>query len=265
MNLDFVQQVGRDNPTWLPTNLGRTCYAHTVELIRRLRAAGHEAWAVCKMEGEGGYAPPGFTPFTVTGFDGKPYPITRVSHDVVFVQFAGSTELRQFDTLGAANEHDRTIYRRDGDPNWSFDPNDGPQIKAVADWREVPRGNWRPWNPPYKGVLPAAPVDGTNPGTPTPTPAPTPIAQGPGREEMMNAGRWLDGFYRSQEGLQREHGLIKFRDGDPTKPEPDYEGLGAWLFDVYWNARLRGKTEGEARSAVIAAIQQTDEWKARHR
>lgn len=80
----------------------------------------------------------------------------------------------------------------------------------------------------------------------------------------MNAGRWLDEFYRSQEGLQRQHGLIRFRDNDPSKPEPDYEGLGAWLFDVYWNARLAGKSVSEAQSAVVTAIRATDEWKARH-
>lgn len=258
MNLDFVQQVGRDNPTWLPTNLGRTCFAHTLELIRRLKALGHEAYLVCKMEGEGGYAPAGWVPRQIAGLDGKPYLISKFSHDVIFFRERGSSLMRQFDTLGSANEHDRTIYRIPGSTDVSFDPNSGPQIQATAVWHEVPSSIWRPWNPPFQGEIDA-------PG-PTPTPVPVPVpGNAPGREEMMNAGRWLDEFYRSQEGLQREHGLIKFRDGNQSKPEPDYEGLGAWLFDVYWNARLRGNSVEQARAAVVSAIQGTDEWKARHR
>lgn len=78
----------------------------------------------------------------------------------------------------------------------------------------------------------------------------------------MNAGKWLDSFYRAPEGLQRQHGLIRF--DDQGRPSPDYEGLGAWLFDVYWTARLAGKSEGEARSTVISEIQKTPEWKAAH-
>lgn len=250
MNLEFVKQVGRDNPSWLPTNLGSTCFAHTKELVRRLRAAGHFATLVCKMEGEGGYRPPGFTPRTVTGLDGKPYLCSLLSHDVIFFREQGSTVTRQFDTLASANEFDRPIYRRDGDPNWSFDPGDGPQIVASAVWNEVTSEKWRPWNPPFDGDFAEGPV-------------PHQPAGAPGREEMMNAGRWLDAFYRAPEGLQRPHGLVVFRpDGGP---EPDYEGLGAWLFDVYWNARLAGGSVDQAHAAVVTAIQGTDEWKARHR
>lgn len=172
MNLEVVRQVGRDHPTWLPTNLGRTCYAHTIELVRRIREAGHEAFLVCKMAGEGGYTPPGFTPRTVTGLDGKAYLISRVSHDVIFFRERGSMLLQQFDTLASANEYDRTIYRRNGDPNWSFDPNDGPQIVASAVWNEVPPSSWRPWNPPFEGSIEGAPAPGEPPIVPPP-PAPT--------------------------------------------------------------------------------------------
>lgn len=90
--------------------------------------------------------------------------------------------------------------------------------------------------------------------SPPPVPA-KPIL--PGREEMMNAGRWLDAFYRAPEGLQRDNGLS-------INGGPDWEGVGAWLFDVYLQARVNGKSEGDARAAVVAAIRQTDEWKSRH-
>lgn len=186
MNLEVVRQVGRDNPTWLPANLGRTCHAHTVELIRRIKAAGHEAWHVCKMEGEGGYTPTGFTPRTVTGLDGKNYLISRLSHDVIFFRENGTSTIRQFDTLASANEYDRPIYRRNGDPNWSFDPNDGPQIQASAVWNEVPSVSWRPWNPPFEGEI-------AGPGVPPP---PAPVVRFPSYAEMGD-----DAFFRKAIGV----------------------------------------------------------------
>lgn len=195
MNLELVRAVGRDHPTWLPTNLGRTCYAHTVEVVRRIRELGHEAYLVCKMEGEGGYTPQGFTPRTVTGLDGKSYLISRVSHDVIFFRERGSTVLRQFDTLASANEYDRAIYRRNGDPNWSFDPNDGPQIVATAVWNEVPSVNWRPWNPPFEGAIVGGdvPQPGEPPATPPP---PAPSIRIPSYGELGD-----DAFFRSAVGV----------------------------------------------------------------
>lgn len=249
MNLEFVKQVGRDNPTWLPTNIGATCFAHTVELVRRCRAAGGAAFLIVKTDRDGAqYAPPGFVRSTIKGTDGNDYTHTGFSHDAIWLDGV------QFDTLTSANHFDRTIYKRQGEPNWSFDPTDGPQIVAGPAWESIPAQHWRPHNPPFRGELGAP----GNPGAPQPAPRPS---NAPGREEMMNAGKWLDSFYRSPDGLQREHGLIKFTD---RGPEPDYEGLGAWLFDVYWNARLAGKLDSEARSVVMAEIRKTDEWKARH-
>lgn len=195
MNLEFVRQVSRDNPTWLPTNLGSTCYAHTAELVRRIRAAGHEAFFVCKMEGEGGVVPPGFTPRVVRGFDNKGYTISRVSHDVVFFREAGTATLRQFDTLVAANEHERPIYRRDGEPNWSFDPNDGPQIRSSPTWNEVTSNFWRPWNPPLDGEIGDV-LPGPGPTPPAPTPAPTRGFRFPSYAELGD-----DGFFRSAIGV----------------------------------------------------------------
>lgn len=193
MNLEVVRQVGRDHPTWLPTNLGRTCWAHTTELIRRIREAGHEAWPVCKMDGEGGYTPAGFKPINVVGLDGKTYLISRVSHDVIFYREKGTTTMRQFDTLASANEYDRTIYRRNGDPNWSFDPNDGPQIVASAVWNEVPSTSWRPWNPPFEGAIGDVPMPGEPPVTPPPPP---PSIRIPSYSDLGD-----DAFFRATVGV----------------------------------------------------------------
>lgn len=79
----------------------------------------------------------------------------------------------------------------------------------------------------------------------------------PDRGEMMDEARRLDAFYKAPEGLQRELGLsINFG--------PDWEGVGAWLFDVYMKARVSGKSREDARLAYVLAIQQTSEWKAKH-
>ena len=94
-------------------------------------------------------------------------------------------------------------------------------------------------------------------GIGTVVPAPAPPHEHPGREEMMQAGTWLDGYYRSAEGLQRKEGLSK-------NGVPDWEGIGAWLFGVYFMARVDGKTPEQARGAVVAAIRRTDEWQSKH-
>lgn len=237
MSLEIVRQVSREYPELLQANLGRTCYQHTVYVILALEAAGHQASLMAKSPGEGQYTPPGFQPRTVTGLDGKPYPCSGVSHDAIWC------DGKQFDTLGSANEHDQPIYRKSTDPFWSFDPNDGPQIIAVPIWNEIPRANWRANNPPMTEAV-------------TPIPQPQPIVL-PGREEMMNAGKWLDRYYRAPEGLQRPNGLS-------INGGPDWEGVGAWLFDVYLAARVAGKNATEATQAVIKAIRQTDEWKSKH-
>ena len=47
--------------------------------------------------------------------------------------------------------------------------------------------------------------------------------QGP---EIQRVLAWLDAFYKSPDGLQRPEGLW-------IKDHPDYEGISAWVFDVY--------------------------------
>jgi len=140
--LSIVRKVSEEHPELLPTNLGHTCYRHTVLLVEKLRHLGYDAHLMCKSPGEGQYVPPEFAQRTVTGLDGKEYPCSGVSHDAIWC------DGKQYDTIGSANEHDRPIYRRRGEPNWSFSPDDGPQIIASPAWEAVPDHLWRNNNPP---------------------------------------------------------------------------------------------------------------------
>ena len=171
--------------------------------------------------------------------------------------------------------HGHPVYNPVPDRRWLLkrEPN-GPQSDDVAAfqptreaWDCIPGAgaNGYRFEADYLGVLAphqviyAPPVpEGARPVTPPP-----PAITLPGREEMMNAGRSLHLYYRSQEGLQRPDGLWK-----PESPQaiaqPDWEGIGAWLFDVYLNARVTGKNATEAMQAVVAAIRQTHEWKTKH-
>jgi len=76
--------------------------------------------------------------------------------------------------------------------------------------------------------------------------------------EIRRAMLWLNDFYKSADGLQRSDGL--WIDG-----HPDFEGLSAWVFEVYLRSRLRGLSEEQARQAVVDAIKRSDEWQAKHR
>jgi hypothetical protein len=76
--------------------------------------------------------------------------------------------------------------------------------------------------------------------------------------EMRRAIQWLHEFYRSDDGLQRSNGL--WIDG-----HPDYEGIGYWIFEVYFRDRLKGMTEEQARHDVENGIKQSEEWHAKHR
>lgn len=77
------------------------------------------------------------------------------------------------------------------------------------------------------------------------------------RQDMIAAGQWLHAFYQSEEGLKRKEGL--WIDG-----HPDFQGIGAWLFDVYLTARLTGADDGVARQKVTDAIRQSEEWRRKH-
>ena len=76
--------------------------------------------------------------------------------------------------------------------------------------------------------------------------------------EIASAASWLNDYYKSPEGLQRPAGLSI--DG-----HPDYEGIGVWIFGVYLPHRLKGESDEQARQAIVAQIQRSDEWQSKHR
>jgi hypothetical protein len=77
------------------------------------------------------------------------------------------------------------------------------------------------------------------------------------RQEMIAAGQWLHAYYQSEEGLKRPQGLW-------LDDRPDFEGIGAWLFDVYLTQRLAGADDATAKKVITDAIQQSDEWRQKH-
>jgi hypothetical protein len=80
------------------------------------------------------------------------------------------------------------------------------------------------------------------------------------REDIVRTSRWLHEFYASTEGLQRPDGLWI-----SSEKHPDFEAIGAWVFDVYLNARINGASDADARQAVVDAIHATDEWRRVHK
>ena len=79
------------------------------------------------------------------------------------------------------------------------------------------------------------------------------------RADVLQAAQWLHDYYKSDEGLRRADGLWR-----ADQKQPDFEALGAWVFDVYLNARVEGKSEAEARKLITDAIQGSDEWRRVH-
>jgi|SRR6478736_9809780 len=79
------------------------------------------------------------------------------------------------------------------------------------------------------------------------------------RGEVVQAAQWLHEYYKSDAGLKRPNGLWR-----EDQKQPDFEAFGAWIYDVYLNARVEGKSEEEARKLITDAIQGSDEWKRVH-
>jgi hypothetical protein len=79
------------------------------------------------------------------------------------------------------------------------------------------------------------------------------------RGEVVQAAQWLHEYYKSDDGLKRPNGLWR-----EDLKQPDFEAVGAWLYDVYLNARVQGKSEEEARKMITDAIQGSDEWRRVH-
>jgi hypothetical protein len=76
--------------------------------------------------------------------------------------------------------------------------------------------------------------------------------------EVQRTLVWLNDFYKSPDGLQRKDGLW-------LNNRPDWEGISAWVFDVYLRNRLKGLSEEQARQAIEKQIKASDEWKQKHR
>ncbi len=113
----------------------------------------------------------------------------------------------------------------------------------------------------YRWHNPPMPQTG-EPVVPMPTTPGAPVSGTlPERQEMMEAGLLLDAFYRAPEGLQRPNGMS-------IGGRPDWEGVGAWLFDVYLKQRLAGKNATEALEEVFSQIRKaggpTGEWQSKH-
>lgn len=79
------------------------------------------------------------------------------------------------------------------------------------------------------------------------------------REELVAAIQWLDDFYRSADGLQRPGGLWR-----QDLNTPDAEAIGAWILDVYLQARIAGQSDADARQAIVDQVKGTDEWRKKH-
>ena len=79
------------------------------------------------------------------------------------------------------------------------------------------------------------------------------------RADVMQAAQWLHQYYASDEGLRRADGLWR-----ADQKQPDFEAIGAWIIDVYLNARIEGKTDEEAKKMIRDAIQGSDEWRRVH-
>jgi hypothetical protein len=144
MSLEIVRAVDRDFPALLQQNVDRTCYAFVVEVIRRLRAAGRQAYHVAKSPGEGQFSPPGFQARDVVGLDGKTYRCSGVSHDAIWCDGV------IVDTIGRGNDSPNPIGLT-GEPVWN----------------EIPREHWRVNNPPLKDGGPPPPVPAPSPTIPS--------------------------------------------------------------------------------------------------
>lgn len=92
------------------------------------------------------------------------------------------------------------------------------------------------------------------PGFPHQPPSP-PKPVLPSRQELMDEMAYLHEVYKTE--LLRKDGLW-------ISGHPDFEGIAAWVLDVYLASRIAGRTQEEARQAYINAIRNSQEWKEKH-
>ena len=77
----------------------------------------------------------------------------------------------------------------------------------------------------------------------------------------LDRGEYLEAMYRLDEAYRSE--LLR-PDGLSIGGRPDFVGIAAWVFDVYLNARLTGRSRDDAWSAVVEAIRASDEYRSKH-
>lgn len=125
-----------------------------------------------------------------------------------------------------------------------------------------PQPAWASVGGPSPGawVKPEAVTPGKPPQPPAPPPPPPVVL--PDRSEMMQEGQFLHAYYVSPWGLQRPQGLWIV--GPDGIGHPDWEGIGAWLLDVYLKARVAGKSRAEARADYVKQIRESSEWRTKH-
>lgn len=116
-------------------------------------------------------------------------------------------------------------------------------------------------NPPEANGAWVRPADDAEVPEPEPEPEPPhvcPPCQTLSRDEALDEMNWLDGYYRSQEGLQRPEGLSI--DG-----KPDFLGIAAWYCEVYERERITNKkSRADARAVYVNDIRHSEEWQRKH-
>ncbi|HEX4925855.1 MAG TPA: hypothetical protein VFV50_17310 [Bdellovibrionales bacterium] len=79
------------------------------------------------------------------------------------------------------------------------------------------------------------------------------------RAELRRVIDELDRYYKDPRGLNDPDGLWKGGSGGP-----DLEAVAAWVFDVYLGSLASGFDKEQSWRNVIAAIQNTPEWRTKH-
>jgi len=244
----FLREADRRKPHLRIDNRIPSCF----ELLEDALALAGPDWKFIgksSQRGEAGFRPAWFTPVMV--------PCRRPD---------GQTEGVLIDQLGMdaawhppSGRQIKVIVNSTANELPPGDPRRGP---ASLDSYEIPpvgdngEQHYRWHNPPMpQSGAPGVPMPG--PGPTPPTQPPTHAGRLPGRDEALNELEFLDSYYRSREGLDRQQGLS-------LAGAPDFEGVAAWYLDVYQNARLAGASREEARAAYIRDIRNSNEWKAKH-
>jgi hypothetical protein len=140
-----------------------------------------------------------------------------------------------------------------------------PDFEGIAAWifdvylacRSGGKSKQDSWNEVVASITQSDEWKVKHPGQPSITPQGCTTTIRLSRAEFYQAMLRLDAYYRAPEGLQRPNGLSI--DG-----APDFLGIAAWIFDVYLNQRLAGRTVDQAWAEVVRNIEASDEWKAKH-